>query len=470
MAHFDLLIIGTGSGNSVITPAFDDKTVALVERDRLGGTCLNVGCIPSKMLVIPADRMVEAHEATAKLGVDIEARAAHWPEIRDRVFGRIDPIEAGGRAYRERLPNVTVYAETARFAAVADGDPLQVTTDSGATISADRWVIAAGGRPRMPDVDGLRVADPDRGVHTSDTIMRLDTLPRSVAIIGGGVIGAEFAHILTAFGVAVTWLSRRTCLLGHADSTICERFTALSREEYDVRTGVQVRAAERRDGQWHLSTTGAPVTAEAVLVAIGREPNTDELDCRAAGIALTRSGVVAVDQYQRSVTRPEVWALGDIAGDFDLKHVANHEARIVAHNLTHPDALEPSDHRAVPYAVFGHPQIASVGATEQALRAAGIGYRVAVQAYGDTAYGWALEDRTSICKILLAAHDDTILGAHLMGPQAPTLIQPLIQAISFGLGAERMARGQYWIHPGLPEVVENALLGALAADPVEPTG
>jgi len=153
-----------------------------------------------------------------------------------------------------------------------------------------------------------------------------------------------------------------------------------------------------------------------------------------------------------------VWSLGDVSSAHQLKHVANHEARVVAHNLAHPDDLMESDHRFVPAAVFTYPQIASVGLTEEQAIESGQPFVTAVLEYGSTAFGWAMDDTTSLCKVLADPTSGQLLGAHIMGEQAATLIQPLIQAMSFGLGVREMARGQYWIHPALTEVVENALL------------
>ena len=154
-----------------------------------------------------------------------------------------------------------------------------------------------------------------------------------------------------------------------------------------------------------------------------------------------------------------MWSLGDASSPFQLKHVANHEARIVAHNLAHPDDLQSFTHTAVPAAVFTHPQIASVGLTEEEAREQGLDVRVKVQQYGDTAYGWAMEDTTSICKVIADRRTGRLVGGHLLGPEASTLVQPLIQMMAFDQPVAEMVRGQYWIHPALTEVVENALLG-----------
>ena len=206
-----------------------------------------------------------------------------------------------------------------------------------------------------------------------------------------------------------------------------------------------------------------------MLVATGRFPNGDLLDAELAGVEVA-DGLVTVDEYQRT-TAPGIFALGDVCSPYQLKHVANHEARVVRHNLLQDwddtDALMPSDHRYVPSAVFTDPQIAMVGLTENQARAKGFDIKVKIQDYSDVAYGWAMEDTTGIAKIIVESDSGKILGAHIMGHQASSLIQPLIQAMSFGLAGQDMARGQYWIHPALPEVIENALL-ALCGEPPWP--
>jgi mycothione reductase len=203
---------------------------------------------------------------------------------------------------------------------------------------------------------------------------------------------------------------------------------------------------------------GTVLRGDTLLVATGRVPNGDRLDLEKAGIPTHPDGRVVVDEHQRTPVEG-IFALGDVSSPFQLKHVANHEAKVVGHNLVHPDALRTTDHRFVPAAVFTKPQIASVGRTEEECRAAGLDIIVKIQAYGDVAYGWAMEDRTGFCKVIADRGTGELLGAHVMGAQASSIIQPLIQAMSFGLKAREMATGQYWIHPALPEVVENALLG-----------
>jgi mycothione reductase len=454
MRHHDLVVIGTGSGNSIVDERFDHLDVALVEHGVFGGTCLNVGCIPTKMYVYPAD-VAETVRHAARYGVDASIDKVRWRDIRDRVFGRVDPISDGGRRYRvERCPNVTVYEGHARF---TDHKQLEVAYTDGsgtAAFTGERIVIAAGSRPVIP----REVAASGVPYETSDTVMRVDDLPEHVVILGSGYISAEFAHVFSGLGAKVSIVGRSS-LLRMQDETVCKRFSAIACEKWDVHLGREVARVTGRAGDVALELTdGTVVRGDLLLVAAGRLPNGDRLDVARTGVPTHPDGRVVVDDQQRTPV-DGIFALGDVSSEYQLKHVANHEAKVVVHNLLHPDAPRSSDHRFVPSAVFTDPQIAAVGLTEGECRAQGLDYTASVQPYGDVAYGWAMEDTTGFCKVLAECGSGRILGAHVMGAQASTLIQPLIQAMSFGLGAREMAMDQYWIHPALPEVVENALLG-----------
>ncbi|MCP2249390.1 mycothione reductase [Lentzea aerocolonigenes] len=452
MRHFDLVIIGTGSGNSIPNEAMAGWQIAILEKGTFGGTCLNVGCIPTKMFVHTADQAAAPANAK-KLGVDAHLDKVNWPQIRDRIFNRIDPIAEGGRNWRaNENPNVTVYEGTATFE-----DAHTINTGTGETITADRIVVAAGSRPSIPDIADLDTT----GYHTSDTIMRLDELPESLIIVGSGFIASEFAHVFSSFGVKVTVIARSNLLLRHEDLEIAERFTDVAKQKWDVRLNRKTTRAEKTATgvKLHLEGPEGAETVEAaqLLIATGRKPNTDLLDVRNAGIETHDDGRIKVDEYQRT-SQSHILALGDISSDYQLKHVANHEAKVVQHNLLNPDDPMKSDHRFVPAAVFSSPQIASVGLTEEQAEEKGIRYVTASQAYASIAYGWAMEDTTGFAKLIADPATGQLLGAHIIGPQASTVIQPIIQAMSFGLDAKTMARGQYWIHPAMPELVENALL------------
>ncbi|MEM9607656.1 MAG: mycothione reductase [Actinomycetota bacterium] len=450
MEHYDLVIVGTGSGNSIPTPEMDDWRIAIVEKGVFGGTCLNVGCIPSKMFVLTAD-MAQMIRGAERYGVSGAVESIDWPGIVERVFGRIDPIAAGGEDYRRGLDHVDVYAGEGRF---VEPGVLEV---AGSRISADRWVLAAGARPFIPEVPGLD----EVGYHTSDTIMRLPAVPERLLIIGGGYIAAELGHVFGAFGSEITIITRSDRMLRDQDEQVSDAATALYAARFDHRGGSKILRAWRDGDGVHLELerdgVAEVVSGDELLVAAGRIPNSDTLGLDAAGIETHPDGRVVTDATL-ATNVAGVWALGDLTNPFQLKHVANAEAKIVNHNLLHPDDPREMDHSSIPAAVFGSPQIASVGATEQELREAGRDYLVSVQHYAGAAYGWALEDTTSFVKLLADPESRLLLGAHIMGPQASSLIQQLIQGIRFGLTVDQMAREQMYIHPALTEAVEVALL------------
>jgi mycothione reductase len=461
--HVDLAVIGSGSGNSIIDDRFSRLSVALIDDgDPFGGTCLNAGCIPSKMFVHTAEVAGEIRGA-GRYGIHAEPPTVDWPAIRDRVFGRIDPIAQGGMEWRESQPNVSLMRGTARFTGVRE---LEVSYPDGTSeqVSADRIVLAAGSRPRMPDIPGLDAPELEAKIHTSSTIMRLEKLPSTMVILGGGFVAVEFAHIFSALGVAVTLIHRSAYLLRHADAELAQALTdelsqrvvvRLNQSVVEVdgngRGGIGVYTTDLNDMEYSYD-------AEVLLVATGRIPNGDRLNLAATGVEVDSEGYVVVDAHQRT-TAEGIFALGDVSNPSMLKHAANADARVVQHNLLHPDDLATSNHAAIPYAVFTEPQLAGIGATEQELRAARTPYLVGVERYADVAYGWALEDSgVHVAKVLVDPVSLQLLGCHILGPQASTLIQPAIQAMATGLDARTMARGQYWIHPALTEVLENALL------------
>ena len=206
---------------------------------------------------------------------------------------------------------------------------------------------------------------------------------------------------------------------------------------------------------------GTELETDVLLMATGRVPNADRLGLEHTSIEV-EDGLVVVDEHQRT-TAPGVWAMGDVSSHWWLKHVANLEARTIQHNLLFPDDLVASDHRFVPSAVFTSPQIASVGLTSQQAREQGIEHRAIVHDYAEIAYGWAMESPPGeqFVKLLATPDGQQLLGAHIIGPQASLLLQPLVQALSLGTPVAQMARNQYWIHPSMAEVVENALLALL---------
>lgn len=470
--HFDIALVGSGSANSLPGPELAGSSIVQIDRGVgprgvFGGTCLNLGCIPTKMFVHTAN-LAHAPAISGRFGLSQQLRHVDWPAIRDRIFGRIDPISDGGEQYRRDHPdnaNLTLLRGTARF---TGPKTLEVTAAADADgprarrITADTIVLGAGSRPELPPIPGLAEAQP----HTSDTIMRIPELPASLAILGSGVIAVEMAHIFASLGVEVTLIARRDRVLRGADPEISARLTEILDARLHLEKNLDVASVQRTADGVELRGPRdggeAVVRAQELLVAVGRRPNSDLLDVAAAGIDTAADGRVLVDPYQRVLSGGEVlegvWALGDLSSPFQLKHVANHELRIVRHNLLHPEQLRRSDTMPIPSGVFTSPQVAWVGLTADQAREQGRSIRVARQDYSAIAYGWAMEDETGFASIVVDAETTEILGAHIIGPEATTLIQILIQAMSTGQSARDIAETQYWIHPAMPELIENALL------------
>jgi mycothione reductase len=451
--HHDLVIIGAGSGNAIVDDSFSDLDVAIIEHGDFGGTCLNVGCIPTKMLAYTAE-IADTVRTSPLYDVETEPRGLHWRQLRDRVFGRLDPIAADGRADRENTSFITVYPGHARFTGPR---ALRVRTHDGDQVdtTADQVVVAAGARPAVP----APVTESGLPYETSDTIMRIDRPPGRLAVLGGGYIAAELAHVFASAGSHITMIDMAEHLLGAQDRLVAREFTELARSRYDLHLGREVSTLDGEPGALRLALDdGTVVLADMLLVATGRVPNGDRLDLHTAGIETHDDGRIKVDRYQRT-TAAGVFALGDVCTPVQLKHVANREARTVAHNLRHPEDPRAAhrDPDVIPAAVFTSPQVASVGRTEEACRDEGLDYAVGLTRYSEVAYGWAMENETGFCKILAEPGTGRLLGAHIMGPQAPTLIQPLVMAMTLDLDAGTLVTEPYWIHPALTEVVENAL-------------
>lgn len=457
--QYDLIIIGSGSGNSIIGPEHDDWRIAMVERGVFGGTCLNRGCIPTKMFVFPADLAEHARHGD-RYGIRTSFDGADWPAIVQRVFGRIDPIAEGGREYRIGLPNVDVYEHSAHF--VGDRE-LEV---GGHRIRGEQVVIAAGARSYIPDVPGID----DVPFHTSDNIMRLPKLPEHLVIFGGGFIACEMAHVFGSLGSAVTIINRGHRLLQAADADISARLTRELGTRFDLALGAQVHRVRRTgDGvAVDLTCDGGrrSIEGDVLLVATGRIANADQLRVADGGIAVDEFGNVKVDRYGRT-TAPGVWALGDVNGRHQLKHMANGEAKVVRHNLSHPDDLRTYDDRPAPSAVFTSPQVGTCGLTEAQAAASGEPYCAITHDYAGAAYGWAMEDDQGFCKLIGDPRTRMVTGAHVIGYQASILVQLLVQGMHLGNTADEMV-GQIWIHPSLAEVVEVALLKLIEAFDAHP--
>jgi len=446
---YDLVVVGAGSGNMLPAERLEGRHVAIVERDQFGGTCLNRGCVPSKMLSYTAE-VAETVRHAGLYGIDVASVGVDWPAIRDRIWTRLDQRPERALA-RRRQSGIDVYLGEARFVA-----PRVLEVD-GEQLRGERIVLAAGSRPRVPDIPGLSEVP----FHTSDTVMRVQTLPTSMVILGGGAITAEMSHVFGAFGTEITIVSRDPRLLATLDDEVGQRFTEVCSGRFGLQLATEVARVERtaRGVAVHLEgQAGAEIVeAETLLVATGRIPNSDTLDVTAGGIAVDEHGHVATDEtYATNV--PGVFAIGDLANHFELKHLANAEMALVVHNLLHAEEPRHARFPVMPAAVFASPQVATAGPTERALRQAGRPIVVAHRDYARTAFGWALEDTSSFVKLIADPVTRRLLSAHIIGPQASILIQPLVQAIYLDTTVDQLAHDVLYIHPALTEVVAEALL------------
>jgi mycothione reductase len=455
MRHHDLVIIGTGSGNMVVDDTFSDLDVAIIEERTFGGTCVNYGCIPSKLLSYTAE-LVDQIAGADDFDIDADLRGLRWRDLRDRVFGRTDGIAEEGQQGREDSEFVTVYTGHAVFTGPrrlritglgADGD-------ADVEIEADQIVVAAGGRPIVPDV----VTDGGLPYETSNTVMRVDHPPRRLAVLGGGYIAAELAHVFSAAGSQITIVEKNDILLGGPqDTEIRTLFTDVMSHRHDLRLGAEITEITGTPGNLTLSLdNGDKIEVDMLLVASGRTPNTDRLDVTQGGIDVNDTGLITVDEFGRT-SAEGVFALGDVSTGIPLKHVANREADAIKYNLRHPNSMRKLDHDNIPSAVFTNPQMASIGITEDQAEEDHPGYLVSSFPYDEVAYGWALQDTVGRCKVLADGKTKQILGAHIIGTQAATLIQTFVIAMEFGIDAESLATKPYWPHPALTEVVQNAL-------------
>lgn len=447
MPHVELAVIGAGSGNTVPGRAWKGRSVALFDDGEwFGGTCLNHGCIPTKMFVRVADIVNEARHPG--LGLDGTLPRPDWQAVQERIFGRTNTISLSGETWRDQTTELV--RETSALT-----DDRTIVTASGIEYTADRVVLAAGSRVRQ-----LAFEHDPREILTSDSVMRIDRLPESMVIVGSGDVAAEFAHVFTEFGTEVTVLARGEGMLRSHDELVGERFSALAGSRYRLLTQAEPVSIVREGTLLRTTLSdGRTLESEVVLNAIGRVPNTDRIG--AGRFDTTASGHVRTDDRMRVLRGGQpvegVYALGDITSSHGLKHVANHQARVVEAQLAgrdERDALAP-----VAGAVFAGPEVAVFGLRSQDAPEDAV---VVTQEYSSTAYGWALEDAASFVRLVVGA-DGALLGAHILGPHASMLLQPLVQAASFGQTVHGLARGQYWPHPALTEVVENALLQAEAA-------
>ena len=472
--HYDVIVVGSGSGATIVNNAlYQGMQVAWVDKGPLGGTCLNVGCIPSKILIFPADRVMQIMEA-GKLGVDAEIREIDFEAIMARMRRMVSQSRNDIREGLHTAPNLDFYEAEGHFLASEEhGREGQEMSDIPAmevgdeVISAPNVIIASGARPRIPPIEGLD----EVSYLTNENVLDLRERPESLTIIGGGYISVEYAHFFSAMGTRVTIMQRNDRLVPDEEPEVSELLEKKLSERMDVYTHTEVievaQVEDSIEGKPSISVVGRDrydderrevVTAE-VMVAAGRRSNADLLRVENAGIETDERGYIKVNEYLETNVE-NVWALGDATGRHMFKHVANREASIVWHNFAH-DHKVPMDYSAVPHAVFSHPQIASVGMTE-AEAAAEHDILVGKAKYLDVAKGQAMMETDGFAKAIVERGSPQshgggkILGFHIIGPHAPILIQEVVNVMADDAPPGAVGQGMH-IHPALPEVVVSAL-------------
>ncbi|QIO22818.1 dihydrolipoyl dehydrogenase [Haloarcula sp. JP-L23] len=468
METFDFVVVGSGSGLSVASVAADrGQSVAVVEKGPLGGTCLNRGCIPSKMLLYHAD-VVETVRRADEFHVDATVDGIDFETIVREVNETVSEDAAAIRRGLRHSDQHTLFEGEGRF---VDERTIEIVdgTDTGTRLRGETVLLAAGTRPSIPPIDGIEDVD----YLTSTDALRLETPPDHLLVVGGGYIAAELGHFFGTFGSDVTIVGRRPHLLPEADEQVAAWFTDRYADRFTVHTGHAATAVSQSDGEVTLtarpfeygpdggsgsvdeSADAVTTTGDALLLAAGRRPNTDILNVDAAGVEVDDDGFVETDEYLRT-TADGVWGLGDVVGEYLLKHSANHEARAVIRNLFGEDR-SPVDYTAMPFAVFASPEVAGVGDRESDLRAANREYATSTYRYEDTARGNAMKTE-GLVKALVAP-DGEILGTHIVGPDASALIQEVVVAMKSGSGTVSDIRESVHVHPALPEVVQRAFAG-----------
>ena len=452
MKEYGLIVIGTGAGMNVVDVALQrGLRVAIVEEGPLGGTCLNRGCIPSKVLVHAADSIREA-EAAARAGVSLRLEKVDFALLKKRMW---DIVLTGRHELEQgvkRVPGLDLYPIKGSF--VSDYT-MQVGNE---TIKASRIVIASGARAQIPPVPGLD------GVkyHTYRTVFDIEEQPESIVILGGGYIGCEFAHFFSAIGTKVTLVGRNPALLPHEEPETSALVRKRLSAHVEVHTGAETLRVEGREGRIAVAvkdpqTGEKTVEAQHLLVATGVRSNSDWVMPEKTGVKTDDKGWIQTNQFLET-TKPNIYALGDALGRNMYRHTANYQASVVRYNLF-SEKRATVDLHAVPHAVFTDPQVGQVGMTEEEAKA-GRKVMVGFARYYDTAMGYAYADEEAFVKVIVEHPSRRILGATVVVPQASIMVQQVVNLMNAEAQTYMpLARAQI-IHPTLTEALASAF-GAL---------
>lgn len=461
MKKYDLIVIGTGSAMNLVEPLLEQMKaprIAVIDKDPPGGICLTKGCIPTKLLVYPAD-LVRTIERAAAFGIEASVGHIDFGRIMAEMRHSIGADIAGIRSALSASEEIDYYPAMAEFTAPYT---LRVGVEE---ITGKRIILCTGSRPHIPEIPGLEAA----GFLTSDTVLELTERPDRLVIIGGGYIAAEYAHFFSAMGTKVTLVGRNPRLLPEEEPEISAAVAQSLARFMAVRIGESAVAAKAADGEKRVrvreTATGEvrEIATDEILVATGRSSNADLLHPERAGVEIDEAGWIVTDE-RLETAQPGIWALGDANGRHMFKHVANYESQILYYNAFQGQKLAV-DYHAVPHAIFTWPEVAAVGMNQEQAEAAVGPDKVLVgfQRYIDTARGMAMQAEDAFVKLILEDDSFRILGAHIVGPEASILIQEVINLMYTPEGVIFPLSSGMHIHPALSEVVERAAMALYPA-------
>jgi mycothione reductase len=455
LKEYDVIAIGSGSAMNILSAMMQtnpDLKVAVIDKDEPGGICLTRGCIPSKILLYPAE-LVRTIERAGTFGIDVQIRSVDFGKVMKRMRGLVDGEIESIRQGLTESPMIDYYHSPGEFEA-----PYSLKVENE-RITSKMILLCAGSKPVIPPIRDLEKV----GYETSDTILHLTQLPSSIAIVGGGYIAAEYGHFLSAMGAQVTIIGRNPAFLPQEEPEVSALAMRELGKHMQILTNYEVIQAEKAPvGGKRLvaverqTRQKKEITADEILIASGRGPNTDILHPERAGIKIDEKGWIVVDEYLET-SQPNVWAFGDANGKHLFKHAANYESVVVYYNAVLNRKVKV-DYHAVPHAVFTYPEIASIGLRQkEAIERYGEdGVMIGFQRYEETAKGEAMDVKDYFVKVILEKETSKIIGAHIIGPYASVLIQEIINAMYTHDQSARPILDAMHIHPALSEVVQRA--------------